>query len=501
MRASYLSFLQCVSAAWISSRGNLSVGVISPYTAQVVAIQERLGRKYENIDGFQIKVKSVDGFQGGEEDIVIISTVRSNSAGSIRFLSIHQRTNVALTRARHCLWILGNERTLSSIGSIWADIVLDARNRNCYYNADDDADLAKTILEVKKELGQLDDLLNADSGLFRNARWKVLFSDVFKKSFKILPSNRIKKSVINLLLRLSAGWRPKKLNVDMVCETSSQNMTQFKVENLFVICTVDVIKESQYLQVLKVRNLLPREEIHKLVKRLDGIFSRYTEDYINHCKEKNREGDLEVPTCGSASMDIIQFKTANEIELAGSTSDDRDYVENSRVSESLLLMKFYPLSSDVVSILLSEDSRELDLPFEVTDEERKIILFDKSTFILGRSGTGKTTVLTMKLFQKEHQHYLVTKETYGTKDRVIGEDDPIEASQRPVLRQLFVTVSPKLCFSVKQHVSHLKSFACGGKFLAERQSIDVDYADDTTLFKGIPDAFVDIHYTIFQIRT
>ncbi|CAM8956395.1 unnamed protein product [Rhodiola kirilowii] len=499
--AAVVKIIRNLHKAWISSRENLSVGVISPYTAQVVAIKERLGRKYENIDGFQIKVKSVDGFQGGEEDIVIISTVRSNSAGSIGFLSSLQRTNVALTRARHCLWILGNERTLSSSGSIWEDIVLDAKNRNCFYNADDDADLAKTILEVKKELNQLDDLLNADSALFRNARWKVLFSDDFKKSFKILPSNRIKKSVINLLLKLSAGWRPKKLNVDMVCETSSQNMKQFKVENLFVICTVDVIKESQYLQVLKIWNLLPREEIPKLVKRLDGIFSRYTEDYINHCKEKSREGDLEVPTCWLASMDIIQFKTANEIgnELAGSTSDDRDYVENSRVSESLLLMKFYPLSSDVVSVLLSEDSRELDLPFEVTDEERKIILFDKSTFILGRSGTGKTTVLTMKLFQKEHQHYLVTKETYGTKDSVIGEYDPIEASQPPVLRQLFVTVSPKLCFAVKQHVSHLKSFACGGKFLAERQSIDVDYADDTTLFKGIPDAFVGIQSTAYPL--
>lgn len=105
-----------------------------------------------------------------------------------------------------------------------------------------------------------------------------------------LSSNRIKKSVINLLLKLAGGWRPKKLNINTICETSSQNLKQFKVENLFVICTVDVIKESEYLQVLKIWNLLPLEEIPKLVKRLDGIFSRYTEDYINHCKEKCLEG-------------------------------------------------------------------------------------------------------------------------------------------------------------------------------------------------------------------
>jgi superfamily I DNA and/or RNA helicase len=93
-----LSF--ALNTAWAGSEQKFSVGVISPYAAQVVAIQERLGRKYDNLDGFAVKVKSVDGFQGGEEDIIIISTVRCNSYGSIGFVSNPQRTNAALTRAR-----------------------------------------------------------------------------------------------------------------------------------------------------------------------------------------------------------------------------------------------------------------------------------------------------------------------------------------------------------------------------------------------------------------
>lgn len=84
----------------------LSVGVISPYAAQVVTIQDKLGQKYEKLDGFSVKVKSIDGFQGGEEDIIIISTVRSNSSGSIGFMSSPRRTNVALTRARYAVTIL-----------------------------------------------------------------------------------------------------------------------------------------------------------------------------------------------------------------------------------------------------------------------------------------------------------------------------------------------------------------------------------------------------------
>ena len=78
--------------------------------------------------------------------------------------------------SRHCLWILGNERTLTSSPSIWGAIVSDAKDRGCFYNADDDKDLAKVILEVKKELDQFDDLLNADSVLFKNSKWEVTFT-------------------------------------------------------------------------------------------------------------------------------------------------------------------------------------------------------------------------------------------------------------------------------------------------------------------------------------
>ncbi|AQK52684.1 hypothetical protein ZEAMMB73_Zm00001d050541 [Zea mays] len=79
---------------------SFSIGVVCPYNAQVRAIQEKVGKACRRNDYFSVKVKSVDGFQGAEEDIIIISTVRSNGAGTIGFLSNLQRTNVALTRAK-----------------------------------------------------------------------------------------------------------------------------------------------------------------------------------------------------------------------------------------------------------------------------------------------------------------------------------------------------------------------------------------------------------------
>ncbi|KAL2343585.1 hypothetical protein Fmac_004870 [Flemingia macrophylla] len=161
-------------------------------------------------------------------------------------------------------------------------------------------------------------------------------------------------------------------------------------------------------------------------------------------------------------------------------------------------MKFYSLSSVVVSHLLSDrNSDELDLPFEVSDEEYEIILFPKSTFVLGRSGTGKTTVLTMKLFQKESMHHMAVEGIYAVFP-CLNHDKKYEESptvnDRPVLRQLFVTVSPKLCQAVKHHVERLKRFICGANFSAESSSIEDDIVDvDTSIqFKHIPDSFTNL---------
>lgn len=176
---------------------------------------------------------------------------------------------------------------------------------------------------------------------------------------------------------------------------------------------------------------------------------------------------MEVPKSWPASSTIIRYKNLNDDALVSDcndTLDGRSYVENARVSESLLLMKFYSLSSGVVNHLLSDrDGGEMDLPFEVTDEEREIIQFCRSSFILGRSGTGKTTVLTMKLFQREQIHHFAL-EGFATPESSIARgvamrnkfDLSVGDPERIVLRQLFVTVSPKLCYAVKQHVSRLK---------------------------------------------
>ena len=92
----------------------LDVGIISPYRAQVQYLRQ-LVRKREFFKPFRtlISVNTVDGFQGQERDIIVISMVRSNDQGQIGFLSDLRRMNVAITRARMKVIILGDRSTLT----------------------------------------------------------------------------------------------------------------------------------------------------------------------------------------------------------------------------------------------------------------------------------------------------------------------------------------------------------------------------------------------------
>lgn len=82
------------------------IAVISPYAAQVRLLRQRFA-------ALDVEVDTVDGFQGREKEVVILSLVRSNSAGEIGFLADVRRMNVALTRARRKLIVIGDSATIA----------------------------------------------------------------------------------------------------------------------------------------------------------------------------------------------------------------------------------------------------------------------------------------------------------------------------------------------------------------------------------------------------
>ncbi len=83
------------------------IAVIAPYSAQVRLLREQL-------KDTEIEIDSVDGFQGREKEAVIVSLVRSNRDAEIGFLADIRRMNVALTRARRKLIVIGDSATVTS---------------------------------------------------------------------------------------------------------------------------------------------------------------------------------------------------------------------------------------------------------------------------------------------------------------------------------------------------------------------------------------------------
>jgi senataxin len=82
-----------------------------------------------------LSFNTVDGFQGQEKDIIILSCVRSGpNLRSIGFLKDFRRMNVALTRAKSSLFVIGNAATLERSDTQWRDIVKDARDRGFLLN-------------------------------------------------------------------------------------------------------------------------------------------------------------------------------------------------------------------------------------------------------------------------------------------------------------------------------------------------------------------------------
>eukprot|EP00965_Chrysotila_dentata_P179852 5938105-Pleurochrysis_carterae.AAC.1 len=107
------------------------IGVITPYEGQrayIVSYMQRSGTLRSQLYA-DIEVASVDAFQGREKDFIILSCVRSNERGGIGFLNDPRRLNVALTRAKYGLIVLGNPKVLSK-QPLWNNLLVHFKEQD-----------------------------------------------------------------------------------------------------------------------------------------------------------------------------------------------------------------------------------------------------------------------------------------------------------------------------------------------------------------------------------
>jgi regulator of nonsense transcripts 1 len=108
------------------------IGVITPYEGQrsyIVSTMQNTGT-FKKESYKEVEVASVDAFQGREKDFIVLSCVRSNENQGIGFLSDSRRLNVALTRAKYGLVIIGNPKVLSK-HELWYHLLVHFKDQNC----------------------------------------------------------------------------------------------------------------------------------------------------------------------------------------------------------------------------------------------------------------------------------------------------------------------------------------------------------------------------------
>ncbi|CAM4841328.1 unnamed protein product [Rotaria magnacalcarata] len=106
-----------------------SIGVITPYRAQLALISNKISPRLD--------IATVDGFQGREKDVILISTVRADAeelgGHSLGFVADRRRLNVALTRGKYAVYIVGHAKSLT-INDDWRLLIQDARRCQCIFN-------------------------------------------------------------------------------------------------------------------------------------------------------------------------------------------------------------------------------------------------------------------------------------------------------------------------------------------------------------------------------
>lgn len=165
-----MRFLIDYSKCWNCKLGQ--VGIITPYSEQVIEIRRAFQRSKlfpQDLKSseYDIEMNTVDAFQGREKDIVIISTVRSNDQGSIGFVSDKRRMNVALTRAKFGLFIIGNAETLKN-NDRWCDLIQYCNKERLLWRIEESTDNIQVSVDRYSPPVAPPDILRAISSIEDN---------------------------------------------------------------------------------------------------------------------------------------------------------------------------------------------------------------------------------------------------------------------------------------------------------------------------------------------
>ncbi|KAK8921098.1 putative helicase MAGATAMA 3 [Platanthera zijinensis] len=167
----------------------VTVGIITPYKLQLKCLQREFEEVLNSEDGKDIYINTVDAFQGQERDVIIMSCVRASNHG-VGFVSDIRRMNVALTRARRALWVVGNANALMQSDD-WAVLITDAKARNCFK---DTSSIPKEFMGAKGSVYTAGKVSSNNARSFRNAGHRSRHVEMMPENKSVPPSEDEEKS-------------------------------------------------------------------------------------------------------------------------------------------------------------------------------------------------------------------------------------------------------------------------------------------------------------------
>ncbi|EPY51633.1 hypothetical protein SPOG_00059 [Schizosaccharomyces cryophilus OY26] len=231
------------------------IGIVTPYRSQVQELRYQFQKKFGSIIFKYLDIHTVDGFQGQEKDIIIFSCVRSSMGNGIGFLQDVRRLNVALTRARSSLYIVGSTEPLLQ-NEVFRNLIEDAKARKCWMGVSFERLLhwksdTKKLKSIKEQHKLDDNLVKEESDtLPRNERSPSLtpfsepkhevlnaqaspdMNDHNKDTKEIRPSGDIENSDMINSKKLKKPFKEKK-DEEKQKETAGSSILQKKRENSF----------------------------------------------------------------------------------------------------------------------------------------------------------------------------------------------------------------------------------------------------------------------------
>lgn len=407
-------------------------------------------------------------------------------------------------------------------------MIENAKERKCFIVPDDD--MLRVIRRAKISSDEFVELLKPTSTVFNNTMWKVMwhnfnclesnglsvftvsscfacswqatFSVELKRTLLSIKSTDARHKLLCVMLDIAQGKLATRYQWDVTASLCSKIAQVRPTAKLFLVWSVDLEFVPQVKQVLKFWDAVAQPRLRPLLKRLEAGFATCTDAYLNRCLVRQEAGryvcsvsklvlvrwwvlagictDLKLP-CATVEFrgtvvipkvweqddGFIPYKALDRDVVQPNDPMDDSMLEKTYVDESILQMKFFALNSGIAHQLITGvDGSNFELPFVVNDDEARIIGYPKSSFIIGRSGTGKTTVLTTKLLQRQQQFLLAERgfqDTERSNDALDGPKDTGAKSDR-ALRQALVTRSPKLCAAIKNHINKIQRYTKKSKF-------------------------------------